>query len=365
MTHKSFNNNESKSTFPLVSVVIVNINSFKYVLSCIKSLLLSDYDNIEVIVVDYGTKNLSRIVTTEISDVCHNKVKIVHLDVDYGLCFFRNLGVQKVGKSSRYLLFLDNDVIVTPHFIKELVETMESDERIGACQGKVVFLDAPHRIQSTGLFIDIAGNAYLRGFEKVDKGQFDYSSEVFYTSGCAMMTRREVFDLVGGFDDLLFFWSDDLDFCWRVRLAGNKVVYVPSAVVYHKGGATRSVVQSQAFTTYHVEKSRLITLIKNHPLKRLLFALLFYYIFYLPKLFVFYMLTNETETAVALLRSNMRIISGFKRIWRKRLEVMRYLKPHAHLEVDNFFMNINIKKEVLNALKRLPIYLRRRHHLLN
>jgi len=162
---------------------------------------------------------------------------------------------------------LDNDVEVERNWLKPLVDTIKSDEKISICASKVLFLDDKKQINSAGGVVNIYGDAWGRGVFEKDVQQYDKKRNIFYGCATAMLTKREVVEKIKCFDKDYFYLYEDLDYGWRANLAGYKAVYVPESVVYHRFG---SVMKRGSFIVrYLTERNRILTILKNYQVKTL------------------------------------------------------------------------------------------------
>lgn len=118
-------------------------------------------------------------------------------------------------------------------------------------------------VNNAGSSLFVGGYGGDRGFQEVDRGQYDEPAEVFAWCGGAVLLRRRYLDTVGLFDERLFLYYEDTDLSWRGRLQGWRYVYEPTAVVRHRHSAT-SGAGSPTFRHY-TERNRLLTLAKNAP----------------------------------------------------------------------------------------------------
>jgi GT2 family glycosyltransferase len=177
----------------------------------------------------------------------------------------KNIGIKAT--KNEFIATLDNDVIVHPDWLRELVRSISKDEKIGACASKLLLLEHKKLINSAGGEMTQLCRAWDRGLFEVDKGQ--YNKKEFVTCACtaASLFRRSIFDKIGLFDDRFYYPVEDADLGLRINFAGYKVLYVPSSVVYHKMGATMGRVNVTKL--YHTEKNRLRTLLKNFDIRTL------------------------------------------------------------------------------------------------
>jgi len=133
------------------------------------------------------------------------------------------------------LLFLDNDMVVTPGFLESLCEPFTTDPRQAQAMAKIRFFDEPERLHSAGgQVVNFAlGIKTGIGYREIDRGQHDVRKSCF-PSGGATLVAVSVFRELDGFDSVFDpFGTEDLDFSYRVREAGYRGTYVPEAVVYH------------------------------------------------------------------------------------------------------------------------------------
>ncbi len=208
----------------LVSIIIVNYNGKLHLEKCLKSLIVIDYKNYEIILVDNNSSDDS----IDFVKKFYPSVIIIQLEKNYGFAEPNNIGAKKA--SGELLLFLNNDTIVKPNFITELVKVIKTDSKIAICQS---FLLKPNgEIDSSGDFVDTLGRAYSSR-KKVSEVR-----EILSARGAAMLIRKESFFDLGQFDKKFFANYEDVDIGWRAWLWGYRVVLVPSSVVYHVGGQT-------------------------------------------------------------------------------------------------------------------------------
>lgn len=151
-----------------------------------------------------------------------------------------NLGIATT--SGAWVLLLNDDVVLQPSFLEQLLKRISVDERIGMACGKLLAADG-RTIDSTGQFVSRARTASERGHRTVDRGQFDKPSYVFSAPGAAALYRRDMLEAMAirdhqYFDEKLGMYLEDLDLGWRAQRAGWRAYYVPEACATHVRGAT-------------------------------------------------------------------------------------------------------------------------------
>ena len=175
---------------------------------------------------------------------------------------------------AEYYVLLNSDIEVTENWIQPVIDLMDSDKTIGACQPKILsYHDKEHfeYAGASGGFIDKHGYPFCRGrvfqvLEK-DEGQYDDAREIFWATGACMFVRAEVYHKLGGLDNDFFAHMEEIDFCWRLQNNDYKVMVCPSSSVYHIGGGT--LPKSSARKTYLNFRNNFALLYKNLPSNRL------------------------------------------------------------------------------------------------
>jgi len=321
---------------PSVSIVIVNYNGVKFIKRCLESVLNDNYTNFEVILIDNASADGSFELVKNLFGL-YPHLRIIRSNENLGYVGGNNIGFKY--SKGKYVIFLNQDVEVNQHWLRELIKVMESDPTIGAAQCKLLRLYDKRRIDSTGQLIDFLGYGHPRGDE--NKGQYAHMEEIFYADGAALTVRRQIIDEVS-FDGLPFdpdyspMYYEDADLCWRIRLRGYKVMFVPGSIVYHARSAAELHKMSSHLIFSHV-KNRIATLIKNYSLKNLLR--------YMPLLLVFeairaiILLKIKPSHSIAILRAILWNLKNLNGTWRKRLIIQRLVRKVS----DSYLMKYMVK----------------------
>jgi hypothetical protein len=271
--------------FPKVYIIILNWNGKNLLKDCLSSLFkLTDYPNYKVIVVDNGSSDGS----VEFVKKKFPKTVVLALDKNYGFAKGNNEGIKKaLNKKCKYVVTLNNDTKLTRNWLKELVRVAESDEKIGMCAPKILFMNDPKRINTTGISLRRVVDAIDRGFNQFDNGKFDKLEEIFGPCAAAALYRCKMLEEIGLFDEDYFAYQEDVDLALRARLAGWKCMYVPFSIVYHKGSATAAKFLRSPIRMYVVSKNRLSTVIKNLGISTIILYFPFFLFIELATLFTF------------------------------------------------------------------------------
>jgi riboflavin kinase/FMN adenylyltransferase len=271
-TQSQVEEKKKMSATPNVAIVILNFNGREYLQRFLPSVLAGSYPNFEVYVADNGSTDGS----LEFIRKHYRTVKCIDLGQNYGYAAGYNRALQQVGAD--YYVLLNSDVEVTPQWIEPIIELMERDPMVAACQPKVKSFEQKDQFEYAGAaggWIDAFGYPFCRGrifaHTEKDTGQYDNTQEIFWATGAALFIRAQLFHDIGGFDPDYFAHYEEIDLCWRLKRAGYKIMARPRSVVYHVGGGTLSY--TTPFKTYLNFRNTLYTILKNEPRERLLWLL--------------------------------------------------------------------------------------------
>jgi GT2 family glycosyltransferase len=301
-----------KSSKPLVSIVIPSFNGRRHLEVCLSSIQNLDYSHIEVIVVD----NASTDGSVEFVETKFPEVKILVNAANLGFAEGCNVGMRNA--KGQYVALLNNDVEVDPNWLKELVSVAQSDPRIAICASKIIMFQNRKIFNSAGGEFDVYGSGHDRGLYEFDHGQYSCVEEVFFACGGAMLVQREILREIGLFDSRYFMYGEDVDLCWRAWLCGYKVVYVPSAIVYHKYGGTMEALTAQRL--YFTNRNSLCSILKNYSFKRLAKACLRFLSLKEGEVLLF-LISERANASFAILKAIIWNIGNFSETWKERVKV--------------------------------------------
>jgi len=320
---------------PLVSVIVVNYNGKTFLNRCLGSLLKTEYSSFIVILVDNGSSDGSPDLAND--EFGHDpKLKIVKNAANLGFAEANNIGMRHA--KGKYVVLLNNDTIVDKKWLSELTKVMENDISIAAAQSKLLLMDRPMLYDCAGGFLDHSGGTYARGHFTRDTGQYEKTEEIFTCKGAAMILRRDALRKVGLFDSTYFFYYEETDLCWRIWLAGYKVVFVPTSVIYHKGGASVPKEPSQQifFQVYLLNRNRIMTLLKNYEIRNL-FAYLTPWLLLEARIIMSAGLRGYRRSnmlySLASSKAILWNLRNLRSIWKKRLYVQRIVRKLPDSEV--------------------------------
>ncbi|GJL79615.1 MAG: glycosyl transferase [Nitrospinaceae bacterium] len=239
-----------------VSAIIVNWNGKNETADCIQSLLDQSYSNLEIIVSDNGSTDGSiEILQKQFS----SSIRLLQNGSNLGFGAAVNRGLEAA--RGDYLIFLNNDLVLAPDSIVELVQLLQSNDDMGAAVPKILYYEKREIINSFGVLIHFTGIACPNKIDQAD----DLNLNLIETAcGGIFMLPRKVYETTGGFDEDLFLYHEDHDLSWRIRLNGWKIIATPKAVLYHHYKFNKGIKKF-----YYSEKNRLHILLKNLEWKTL------------------------------------------------------------------------------------------------
>ena len=216
---------------PSVCIVLLNYNQKKETLACLKSLISIDYQNYQIIIVDNGSIDQS----VEEIRASFPYVRILELQFNHGCSGGRNRGLQQARLDNPdYVLFLDNDTTVCSDFLSKLVDVMEAEPTIGIASSVILHDDDNSVCWMAGGLINGDGTLTALHFNQSISGIPKLTYAVDWVPGCVLLTRRDAYITLCTFDDSLFFYFEDADWCARAMMSGYRIVVVPQSIVNHK-----------------------------------------------------------------------------------------------------------------------------------
>jgi GT2 family glycosyltransferase len=230
----------------LVSFIVVNYNGEKVVLDCINSIYKQEYNKIEIIVVDSGSRDNS------INEIKKRfpKVKILILGKNRGYAGGINEGLKK--SKGDYIVVMNNDLVVDRRIIKEILKRKNEADLFGV---KNYYISKPDTLWATGVNLNrLIMKARIMGNKEKDVGQYDRDN-FEHIVGSFIFIKRNVFEKIGNFDEDIFCYYEETEFQERAKRNGFKILFVPRAKVLHHvayssgGGANKK-------TDYYLIRNR-------------------------------------------------------------------------------------------------------------
>lgn len=250
-----------------VAVVILNWNGEKMLREFLPDVVRHS-TGAEIVVAD----NASTDGSLQMLEREFPTVRRIVLDRNYGFAQGYHLALEQV--DAEFYLLLNNDVQVGADWLSPLLEYMDKNPHVAACQPKLLCHWDRTRFEyagASGGYIDAWGYPYCRGrvmgTVEEDRGQYDEPASLLWATGAALMIRREAYWLAGGLDGRFFAHQEEIDLCWRLRSRGYGIACVPQSKVWHVGGGT--LPKDSPHKTYLNFRNNLLLLYKNLPSERL------------------------------------------------------------------------------------------------
>ena len=216
-----------------VAVVVLTCDQKEVTLRCLSSFEEVDRDGVGILVWDNGSAD----GTEEAIRNQFPSVDVQRSDQNLGVAGGRNAGANAAMElwNPEFLLFLDNDTVVTSDFIQNLRAPFREISDVGITTPKILFLEDQRKIDAAGgCRVQFhLGETSAVGHGEIDKGQYDVLRDCI--AGGIILVRSDVFDAMDGYDTAFNpYGPEDVDFSLRVRKAGYRCLYVPDAVIYHE-----------------------------------------------------------------------------------------------------------------------------------
>ncbi len=309
---------------PLVSIIIPNWNGKRFLTGCLDSVGAQTYKNLETIVIDNGSHDGS----VEFIKTNYPWVNLIQFDHNTGFSPAVNEGI--INSNGTYVALLNNDTVVDPCWVEELVSTIEEYPEVGSVACKMLSYDDPDVLDGVGDGYRRGGLPGRIGHKELDTGRFNKTRYILGACGGAALYRRELFDDIGLFDDDYFAYLEDVDLALRAQSAGYKCLYVPTAIVYHLGCGTTGGTGYSPLVVKLSAQNNINTIVKNIPMPLLLKFLphIFYW-----QMFYFAVVTLRGRQPIAWFIGTMKslimlptMLDKRSRINKKRIVTQEYLE---------------------------------------
>ena len=243
-----------------VSIIIVTFNSAGTIQASLNSVLEQTYKNCEIILLDNRSQDNTLGIVTALLGSWHGDHKIVTSNSNLGFAEGNNKALECA--TGEYIALINPDAVAERKWLETLVAEMDANPGVGICASKIINSDSE--------MIDSAGDGFTKSLQGFKRGEglapeaFCTKEYVFGACACAALYRRTMFDEIGFFDPDFFLIHEDTDLNFRAQLAGWRVLYVPSATVYHN---VRSSIGSMSdLAIYYSIRNKELLILKNASL---------------------------------------------------------------------------------------------------
>lgn len=327
------------SNYPFVSIIILNYNGLKYLNNLFESLSKIDYprDKYEIIMGDNASEDNS-------VDFVKKKfpfVKILQFDANYGFCKGNNLCLNST--AGEFLVFLNTDTVVTTDWLKNLVISIQSDEKVVVVGSKLL---KPYKINGHEV-VDYAGGKityeinFYEGYGEFDSPNYSIRKYTGFACGASLIVDKRFFLKIGCFDEYYFGGGEEVELGMRAWQYGYKVLYEPTSIVYHlRYGTFKS---TDPYPTYAWVKSMFYFIWTNFERKNIIiYSLEAVFLTQIPKIIVF-AFSKKLSMLKSIIKGMVDFLVELKRdkllykIYEKRIKIKSDLKMQDR---DLFLLNI-------------------------
>ena len=344
---------------PLISIIILNYNAGELLLNCVDSVFKSKYTNFEVIIVDNVSKDSSHKKCKE----RFPEITLIENNTNLGYCEGNNVGLKK--SHGEFIVILNPDTLVESDWLNHFLEAYNLFGE-GLYQPKILSLESPKILLSTGNMLHIFGFGFPRDRGLIDQNQHSKIEKIGYASGTCLFTSAKVLKKIGFLDSFLFLYHDDLDLGWRAAHLGINSYYVPNSTILH---AESYALKWSAKKFYWLERNRKYC-IKTHYSKKtytkifpyLLLIDIFVWVFYFSKGF----LGSKIRAELDIFRNRKHIEKKYQELEKKKiksdLETIKsfpdsiLIPSNVYSEKSNDFINkllTRLSKKAKNVLTEI------------
>lgn len=310
-----------------VTIIIPNYNGKHFMEPCLKSLAEQTCKDFKILVVD----NASTDGSVEYMKEEYPEIETLVLEKNYGFSKAVNVGIRHA--DTPYVLLLNNDTTVEPHFVLEMIRAIERSRYIFSVSSKMIQMYHPELIDSAGDLYTAIGWGICRGAGR-SITNYTEDCEIFSACAGAAIYRRELFKKIGYFDENHFAYLEDIDVGYRAKIYGYKNVYCPSALVYHVGSGT-SGSKYNAFKVKLSARNNIYVNYKNMPVLQLLLNLLPLTAGYLAK-WIFFLKIGFGKEYMEGIKEGFATCKEQKKVLFNPLHLFNYCRIEVELIANTF-----------------------------
>ena len=330
-------------TNSLVSIIILNYNAGELLLNCVESVLKTNYDNFEVIVVDNVSNDNSHKKCKERFE----KIILIENKKNYGYCEGNNIGIRNA--NGEFIIILNPDTIVEKEWLNNFIDAYNKNND-ALYQPKILSLYEKNILQSTGNMIQLFGFGYAKNKGILDQHKSEEITEIGYASGTCLFTSKKMLDEIGLLDPFIFLYHDDLELGLRAAQLGFKSYYVPKSVIYHAESYSLKWGSKKFFWLERNRKYCLLTHLSKSTYHKMRFSLFFVdimvWIFYISKGFLIAKIRAELD----IKRNKDHILKKYNEIEQnKKIPDTEILKNFT----DEIFLPKNVSRKITNKFFNL------------
>ncbi len=314
-----------------VSVVTPNYNGKDFLYAYFESLIKNSNEIGEVIIVDNGSRDGSQEFIRNYREKVDFPIVLIENSQNLGFAEAVNQGISKARYD--YIFSLNNDTVVEKSAILELLNLLNTEERIFSVSSKMVQFNNSELIDDAGDDYTLLAYTKKRGNNQ-NLNKFIEVSEVFSSCAGAALYRKDLLEELGGFDSEFFAYMEDVDLGYRARINGYKNLFCPNAIVYHIGSATTGS-QYNEFKVRLAARNNVWVVYKNLPIPQKIVNVLFLFLGFLIK-YVFFLKKGFGPIYLNGLKEGLRTRNKIKKVEFKSKNWKNYFKIEYELIKNTF-----------------------------
>ncbi len=239
------------------SIILLSYDSKDDLVECIPTIKNQSFKDNEIILVDNSPagKDSESIIRA------HPDIIYIKTGSNLGYTGGNNLGANIA--NGKYIIVVNPDTLADKDWLEHLIKPLENNPDIALTNSKVLLYGQKEKINTFSNQAHFTGLAFCKGLG-ADSSRYVKPEEASCISGCSFAIRRDAFNNIGGFDDDFFLYMEDIDLSLRARLAGYKILAVPSSIIYHKYDLSVAPWKEQ-----YLERNRYQIILKNYSIKML------------------------------------------------------------------------------------------------
>jgi GT2 family glycosyltransferase len=315
-----------------VAIVILNWNGKNFLEQFFPTLIKhSSVEGVRIFVADNGSSDDS----IDFLKKNYPSIELIILEKNYGFTGGYNRALAQI--HAEYFILLNSDIEVTEGWIEPVIELMDLQTEIAACQPKINSFVQKEYFEYAGAaggYIDKYGYPFCRGRilkeHERDNGQYDQISQIFWATGACMFIRADLYKKAGGFDEDFFAHMEEIDLCWRLKNMGYQIYFHPGSVVYHVGGGTLPNNNPQKL--YLNYRNNLFLLFKNLPSKKR-FSIVLRRMILDGASAILYLLNGSFLFFWSVVRAHLRFYCSLKTLRTKRKNLDNLYNTYKHKEI--------------------------------
>ncbi len=335
-----------------VAIAILNWNGVDYLKKFLPSVIkYSLVDGVKIYIID----NASTDSSIEYIKKNYKNIYLIELDKNYGFAKGYNIGLSKI--KANYFLLLNSDVEATKDWLIPLIDLLENDKKIVACQPKILSYADKEKFEYAGAaggYIDKFGYPFCQGrifnINETDEGQYNEKKSIFWATGACILIKANIFHEAGGFDNSFFAHMEEIDLCWRLKNIGYKIYYVPDSIIYHLGGGT--LPKTNPKKTFLNFRNNYFLLYKNlrfFPFLKIYFARILFDF----GSFLLFISEFKLKDAIAIIKAHIAFWFSIKKLTKAKRIFSQRIKNRKHAEIYKKSIVIDFYYKKVRSFKNL------------